>query len=40
MKTSSVNEFVDHLQMRARYTFARTEVAEILKLKRAALMNG
>lgn len=40
MKPSSVNEFVDHLQKRARYTFARTEVEEALKLEQAALTKG
>src|SRR5665213_2552593 len=40
MKASSVNEFVDHLQKQARYTFARTEAAEALKLERATLTKG
>ena len=40
MKPSSVNEFVDHLQKRARYTFARTEAEAALKLERAALTKG
>jgi predicted transcriptional regulator of viral defense system len=40
MKPSSVNEFVDDLQKRARYTFARKEVEAALKLERAALTKG
>jgi len=40
MKRRSVNEFVDDLQKRARYTFARTEAEAALKLERAALTKG
>ena len=40
MKPSSVNEFVDHLQKRARYTFARAEVEAALELAQAALTKG
>jgi predicted transcriptional regulator of viral defense system len=40
VKPSSVNEFVDGLQKRARYTFARTEAEAVLKLERAALTKG
>ena len=40
MKPGSVNEFVDHLQKRARYTFARTEVEMALKLAQSALTKG
>jgi len=40
MSPSSVNEFVDHLQKRARYTFARAEAEGALKLERAALTKG
>jgi len=40
MKPGSVSEFVDHLQKRARYTFARTELESALKLERAALTKG
>ena len=40
MKPSSVNEFVDHLQKQARYTFARTEAEAALKLEQAALTKG
>lgn len=40
MKSGSVNEFVDHLQKRARYTFVRTEVEAALKLEQAALTKG
>jgi predicted transcriptional regulator of viral defense system len=40
MKTQSVNEFVDHLQSQARYTFARAELGGTLKLGRAALTKG
>jgi predicted transcriptional regulator of viral defense system len=40
MNPSSVNEFVDHLQKQARYTFARREAEEALKSERAALTKG
>ncbi len=40
MKPHTVSEFVDHLQKRARYTFTRTEVDEVLNLEQAALTKG
>jgi predicted transcriptional regulator of viral defense system len=40
MKPRSVNEFVDDLQKRARYTFARKEAEAALKLERATLTKG
>ena len=40
MKPSSVNEFVDSLQKRAHYTFARTEAEVELNLGKAALTKG
>ena len=40
MKIGSVNDFVDHLQKQACYTFARTEAEVSLKLGRAALTKG
>ena len=40
MKASSVREFVDQLQMRARYTFTKAEVKGALNLEEAALTKG
>lgn len=36
----TVNEFVESLQMRARYTFTRKEVNDVLSLEQAALTKG
>jgi predicted transcriptional regulator of viral defense system len=40
VKPSSVSEFVDDLQKRARYTFVRTEAQATLRLDRPALTKG
>lgn len=40
MGPTTVNEFVNHLQERARYTFTKAEANEVLHLKPSALMKG
>jgi predicted transcriptional regulator of viral defense system len=40
VKANTVNEFVNHLQKRARYTFTRMEADEALNLAQAALTKG